>query len=291
MRYLRSFLFVPASKKNMLDKISEIDSDAFILDLEDSVSSGVKADARKNVASILSSLKEKGKNIFVRINEAGSEDSIKDLKKTYSPIIDGFVIPKFENTGSVKDIIEILEELEGSCNNKKTGLILMIESPKGVLGLRRLALSNNNTVLERLKGIALGGEDYLESITVSRNLSKEVLAPIRNEIMIFSHSFGILAIDTVYPNFRDKKGLEEETHKIASMGFTSKLAIHPSQTGIINKAFYPRLDEIEKIKLIISRKEEIIKEGAIDINGEMYDMPHLKWALKLKKYIYDTEKG
>jgi len=291
MRYLRSFLFVPGDKKNMLDKIPGIDSDAFILDLEDSVSSEEKASARKNISFVLSGLKEYGKNIFVRVNEAGSDDVIDDLKKTYSPKIDGFVVPKFESIESINDIIVILNKLEKSHNAKKTGLILMIESPKGVLGLRKLALDNNHTVMERLKGIALGGEDYLESITVSRNLSKEALVPIRDEIMIFSHSFRILAIDTVYPNFRDNKGLEEETHKIVSMGFTSKLAIHPSQTGIINKIFSPQFDEIEKMKLIISHKEEILKDGAIGIKGIMYDRPHLKWAERLKSYIDDIKKG
>lgn len=46
MSVLRSLLFVPADKKKMLDKIDSLDSDAFILDLEDSVSSGNKEAAR-----------------------------------------------------------------------------------------------------------------------------------------------------------------------------------------------------------------------------------------------------
>ena len=69
------------------------------------------------------------------------------------------------------------------------------------------------------------------------------------------------------------------------MGFTSKLAIHPVQVEAINSGFFPQDSDIEKMRLILSRRKDIEDHGAISINGVMYDPPHLRWAVKLKKYM------
>ena len=278
---IRSLLFVPADKKRMLAKINYLDADAFILDLEDSVSSDNKEAARKNISSILPSLKESRKTIFIRTNEAGSAEVIEDLKMTFSPLLDGYIIPKFEQLAKLKETIKRLKEIEDKYGNKKdTSLILMIESSAGVLALRELAFKKDKELSRRLSGIALGGEDYKETLTLSREVSKEMLDPVRQEIIFFTRSQNILAIDTVFPDFHDDKGLRYELGKAISMGFTSKLAIHPNQIGIINEMFYPEKKDIERMNTILSHEDMIKSRGAISINGVMYDAPHLKWAKK-----------
>jgi citrate lyase subunit beta / citryl-CoA lyase len=288
---LKSLLFVPADKNTMLNKINSLDANAFILDLEDSVSSDNKEVARKNISSILPSLKGKGKTIFIRINEADSAEVIEDLKMTFSPLVDGYIIPKFERLNQLKEIIKRIKEKEKNCNKEDTSLILMIESPKGVLALRELANKKDEEIGRRLLGIALGGEDYKESLTLSRKISKETLGPVRQEIIFFARSLGILAIDTVYPDFKDIDGLKSELDVIISIGFTSKLAIHPCQVPIINESFYPLKNDIDEVEKILKHEDKIKNQGAININGVMYDMPHLKWAEKLKKYINDLERN
>jgi citrate lyase subunit beta/citryl-CoA lyase len=69
------------------------------------------------------------------------------------------------------------------------------------------------------------------------------------------------------------------------MGFSSKLAIHPSQIEMINSVFTPSDEEIKKAELILKHKEDIENNGAISIDGVMYDPPHLKWAQKIKNYL------
>ena len=47
-----------------------------------------------------------------------------------------------------------------------------------------------------------------------------------------------------------------------------------------------------KIVTIVKKAAPIKpKKGAININGVMYDPPHLKWALKLKEYLNEIEAG
>jgi citrate lyase subunit beta/citryl-CoA lyase len=289
-RVLRSFLFVPADKKRMLDNIISLDADAFILDLEDSVSSQNKQEARENISSILPGLKENKKTIFVRTNDAASSEAVKDLEETLSEDLEGYIIPKFEDMEVMERFIRKLAGLEKKrCIKKITSLILMIESPRGAQELRRLALDKKKDI-GRFIGIALGGEDYMESLAISRQISKDVLENVRDEIIIFTRSQGILAIDTVYPEYMEEEGLRYELKKIISIGFTSKLAIHPSQINIINESFYPDAEDIKKMKLILSHEKEFGDKGAISIRGKMYDMPHFKWAKKLNDYINGLNK-
>ena len=233
----------------------------------------------------LPGLKDKKKTIFVRTNEAESNQAQKDIEGTYSPLMDGYVIPKFEDSNLLEGFIDRLKKLEDKEGAQKTSLILMIESPAGVAELRRMSISEKKEITERLIGVTLGGEDYRESLAVSREISKDVLAPVRDEIVIFAHSRGILAIDTVFPDFTDDEGLRYELGKVVSLGFTSKLAIHPNQLSIINESFYPSQRDIDKAEMIMTHGKELEVKGAISIDGTMYDMPHLKWAKKLKKYI------
>ena len=288
---LRSFLFVPADKKRMLDKITSLDADAFIIDLEDSVSSQNKEDARINASKILPMLKKEGKIIFVRVNNPTSIEAERDLAKTLLEELDGYIIPKFEDIDILDKFIQCLENLENrEAVKKKIPLIIMVESPSGVIGLRKLAIKDRKSITSRLAGIALGGEDYRVSLTISREISKEVLNVVREEIIIFAHSYDILAIDTVYPDFKDDRGFRNELDNIVSMGFTSKFAIHPSQVNIINEVFYPVKEDIDKMSLLLSHEKEINKLGAIDIAGTMYDTPHLKWAKRLERYINNIKK-
>ncbi|MBU4293313.1 MAG: hypothetical protein KJ770_04600, partial [Actinobacteria bacterium] len=96
MEILRSLLFIPSSSIKMLDKITMLNPDGFILDLEDSVPLSLKEKARQNISNQLESLRV-NKKIFVRINELDSELYKNDIKATICKKIMGFMIPKFES--------------------------------------------------------------------------------------------------------------------------------------------------------------------------------------------------
>ena len=80
----------------------------------------------------------------------------------------------------------------------------------------------------------------------------------------------------------DLEGLEEESRRAKSIGFTSKFAIHPSQIEIIRRNFLPTDQEIEEAKEIIKAFANS-DGGAIVVNGKMVDEPVVK--LMKKKLI------
>jgi citrate lyase subunit beta/citryl-CoA lyase len=91
------------------------------------------------------------------------------------------------------------------------------------------------------------------------------------------------AIDTVYTNFRNPAGLEEECLRVRRAGFLGKIAIHPDQIEIINRSFTPTAAEIAHAERVIHAFDSDPSLGAVGIDGKMYDMPHLKLARKVKE--------
>jgi citrate lyase subunit beta / citryl-CoA lyase len=289
MNYLlRSLLFVPSNNKKMLDKIDTIESDGFVLDLEDSVPISEKEISRRNISDKLKYL-DSLKKIFIRINDLNTDFYIDDIKSTINEKIFGYMIPKFESIRKLKEIIELIEIEEERNNLIKGGinLILMIENPRGIIELGKLEDLGNK--INRIFALTIGWEDFTRNIAVFSGISEELLNYVRFQVMLYAKTFNILVIDTIYSDFSNKPGLENEVSKIVKMGFNGKLAIHPLQVDTINKGFLPSSKEINKMNLIIENRKRIEEEGAISINGVMYDPPHLKWALKVKKYLDDLD--
>ena len=88
MEIIRSLLFIPSDNLKFLDKIDTLKSDAFILDLEDSVSFNQKIQARENIRNKLEKIDLNGKKeIFIRINDFDSGYFQEDIKETINPKI------------------------------------------------------------------------------------------------------------------------------------------------------------------------------------------------------------
>lgn len=281
MEILRSFIFIPADKEKMMEKINILMPDVFILDLEDSVPINNKNIARTNISNKLESLDIEGKIIFIRLNDLDSNFVYKDIDGTISSKVYGYMIPKFENMEQLEEIIDYLSDKERELGLvSKLKLILMIESSKGLLELNKINNKSN-----RIVALALGAEDYLFSLSEFGDVSDIMVDFARKIIIQHSKANDLLSIDTVFRDYKNSQGLKDELNKIKGMGFSSKLAIHPDQIEIINSSFTPTEEEVNKAELILKHKEDIENNGAISIDGVMYDPPHLKWAQKIKNYL------
>lgn len=286
MEISRSLLFIPSNSKKMLNKIDILNPDAFILDLEDSVPAFQKDRARENIKEKLEKMGSgAGKELFIRANDLNSDFFYKDIEETIDPKIAGYMIPKFESFNKLNEAISLISKKEKEKNIKsgKIKLILMIENQRGIIELGNL--DRHNHLLQRLAALTLGWEDFTKEIADFGEVAPELLDLIRMTLMLYAKANKLLAIDTVYRNFSDDEGLRRETIKISKLGFNGKLAIHPRQIDIINNCFIPSDEEIKKMEIILLNKGRIEKEGAINIDGVMYDPPHLKWALKIKEYL------
>ncbi|MCS7050325.1 MAG: aldolase/citrate lyase family protein, partial [Thermomicrobium sp.] len=96
MRLLRSALFVPGHRGAWVEKAVASGADALFLDLEDSVPTDLKGDARREVASSITRLHEEGigTSVYVRPNSLETGLAGDDIEAVSVPGLAGLVLPK-----------------------------------------------------------------------------------------------------------------------------------------------------------------------------------------------------
>ena len=90
---IRSFLYVPGDRPDMVAKSTKSDADAVIIDLEDGVGAAAKEKARAIVASWLMERQQSPTALWVRINSL-PEIAHLDLDAVVQPSLAGIYVPK-----------------------------------------------------------------------------------------------------------------------------------------------------------------------------------------------------
>ena len=85
---------MPGNRANMLDKALGLRPDALIPDMEDSVPTAEKANARQTIASYLPKLVEAGHQIVPRVNSLDTGLMEDDIAAVVGPHISGVSIGK-----------------------------------------------------------------------------------------------------------------------------------------------------------------------------------------------------
>src|SRR4030095_15740643 len=94
MRWIRSLLFAPANRPELLRKFPGLQADAYVIDLEDGTPSGEKERARGGLREIVAELRAAplGAALFVRVNAARSADAVRDFAAALDLPIDGIMV-------------------------------------------------------------------------------------------------------------------------------------------------------------------------------------------------------
>ncbi|HUC72871.1 MAG TPA: aldolase/citrate lyase family protein, partial [Stellaceae bacterium] len=103
----------------------------------------------------------------------------------------------------------------------------------------------------------------------------------RSLCLLAASAAGVDPIDTIYTDFRDEAGLAEECAAAKRSGFTAKMAIHPAQVAVINRAFTASDDELAWARRVVALFAAHPEAGTIALDGRMVDRPHLTLARRL----------
>jgi len=274
----RSMLFIPANSWRMIIRSIEELQDAVIFDLEDAVPVAEKETARVFARDGAPQLKEREIDVFTRVNSISTGMTQEDLSYVVTQDMDGIMLPKSE---SKEDIIELdrlitLEEEKKGIEKGSTGIMPLLESPKGVVNAFDIAAAS-----ERVCGLAFGAGDFLrelgEGFAIARLSPDEYFPTIlyaRSQISIAARVNDIPAIDTPFFGLLvDEEGLIQEATRVKLMGYKGKLLIHPRHVEPVNKVFSPSADDVDFAKQMIAayRKAEAAGLGAASFGGRMID--------------------
>ncbi len=270
---LRSLLFVPGDRPERFAKAAASGADAIIIDLEDSVATSKKADARKATLDYLRG--ERPVVVIVRVNPLDSGMTQADLDAVLPGKPDMIMHPKAEGAGDIRTIVGLMGD------NVVPVLPIATETPAALF-----QIGSFGEVADRLAGLTWGAEDLPAAIGAStaRNDDGSYTAPyeVARALTLFgAHAAGVAAIETVYPAISDLEGLATYAARGRRDGFTGMMAIHPSQVPAINAAFTPTDAEIARARAIVQAFAENPEVGAIQLDGKMIDAPHLKQAKRI----------
>ncbi len=274
----RSLIFVPGNNPRFLEKAKKIQADIICFDLEDSVPDDEKTSARKLIKNALKSRSEYSSSIFVRTNSPLSGKIPSDLKEIIQKGIDGIVIPKVNNVAELKKIQKILSSLEKSKKLKPIQIIPSIESAEGVVNSYSIASFG-----KRVNAIVFGIFDLLNDLGVEYTKDSPGGKYSRYKIPVDAAAAGISAIDGIWQDLNDLKGLETDCNFGKSLGYDGKSVIHPDQIPTVHQSFYPNKTEISWAEKVCKVYLESTKKGkgATTVDGKMIDEVHYKQAKAL----------
>ena len=281
----RSLHFVPGANDKMFSKSLASSADSLILDLEDAVTPKKKDDARQVIKDWLNSADFSGKEKTVRINPIDSPWGLKDIEVVMQGHPDSLVIPKVSSYQELQTLDDALTHWESQLElqEKSVNLILITtETPASILNLPSF------TDCERVAALSWGAEDLAASLGSTRNRGPDgsyldIYKHCRNMTLICAAAGNVQPIDTVFVDFKDSKGLQNDCEEASWMGYTGKMTIHPDHLEVFNAAFSPGETEVSTAKRLIEAFAEAEKQGlmAIAFEGQMVDVPHLNRAKKL----------
>ena len=273
----RSCLYMPGANTRALEKARTLPADVLILDLEDAVAPDAKETARAAIAAMLQQQAYGSREVIVRANALDSPWGSDDIAMAVSAGASGVLLPKVQRA---QDIAQIDAVITAAAPPANFLLWAMIEMPLAILNIQEIAAMSVNT---RLAGFMLGTNDLAKETGAVYTPDRFAFQVPLVMALTAARAYGLVALDSVYNDFKNPQGMESECEQGRALGFDGKTLIHPAQIDIANRVFSPDAQQVAQARDIIEAfaQPENQGRGAIQVNGAMVELLHLEQARQL----------
>lgn len=275
-RFRFSRLYLPGNTPSMMLNAGLHAPDGVILDLEDSVAPDKKEEARYLVRNALRSLNFYGAERMVRINQGNM--GISDLKYIIPHNVNLILVPKCESAQYISEVDDEIQRIRKLYKiENQVFLMPIMESALGIENAFDIARASKNVV-----ALAIGLEDYTADLGVQRTNSGEESLYARMRLVNAAKAAGVQPIDSVFSDVSDMDALRDNVLRSKALGFEGMGCIHPRQIEVIQKAFAPDSEDIERAKKIVLAFREADKQGlgVVSLGSKMIDPPVVTRALR-----------
>lgn len=278
---MRSKLFIPGSRPELFDKALSSLADGLSFDLEDAVAAPKKEAARHTLQQWMQSpaVVQSQKVIIVRVNAMDTPYFEEDIAQVVQPGLHMINLPKPE---SVQDVLEAVNAIEQSerkngvnqDGNHPVRILLNIETPKALRLACDLALAH-----PRVAGLQLGLADLFEPAGISRQ-EQFAIKYAMMQVKLAAAEAQVCAFDGAFADIQNMEGFQAEAQFAASIGYTGKSCIHPSQISFANQAFRPSNAAIAHALKVVEAERDAQARGlgAYVVDGKMIDPPFVRSA-------------
>jgi citrate lyase beta subunit len=289
-RSVRSMLFVPGSRPDMMAKAAASQADAVCLDLEDSVTPAEKPASRAHVVRTLREMDFGGRARLVRVNALDTSFAYRDLVEVVEGAganLDAVMLPKVGSARDVWFVDTLLAQIEAHVGlATPIGIEAQIESAAGYMSLKEIAGS-----APRLRSLIFGPGDFAASMRMPSSGigefdANDELYPghrwhaVMLTLVAAARSHGLRCIDGPYGQYKDPVGFERSCRIARAMGFDGKQCIHPTQVALVNAVFSPSAEEVAHAAAVVRAVDEATAagRGAATHEGKMIDAASLRMA-------------
>ena len=286
---IRSLLYVPASSERFLAKAHERGADAIILDLEDAVAPQEKARARAALREAVPAVGRNGATVFVRINAMSTGLALDDAEAACRAGAFGLFVAKVQSPSELKAIERRLKAAERSAKSERpVVLVPMLEDPGAVLDARAIAAASGRTF-----ALVSGSEDM--ATAMGGEPTPEVLRLPKLLVHLAAKAAGLVSFGMLrtVADFKDADAVAASAREARAFGFDGASCIHPSVVPILNAAFSPTPEEIDRARRMVAAFEaaKAKGDGAFLFDGKMVDEPVVARARALLAGIRKQESG
>lgn len=269
---LRSLLFAPGNRAEVLVKIPRSAPSAAVIDLEDAVPFDRKAEARAIAHQVAPDLVDEVR-LFVRVNAPDTDHFEADVVDGLPAGLTGVAVPKLESAAAVDAVAAALD----AAGHADLPIVAGLETVAGVVDARSV------TTHQRVRWCYFGAEDYVADLGGVRRTDNLEVQTARAQVAQAARLGGIPAIDMVVADFGDEERFLREAEQARALGFSGKLCIHPAQVPLADRAFRPSDQDLVWARRVADAYEEALVRGdaAISVDGAMVDEPVARRARAL----------
>ena len=248
-----TWLYVPADRPDRVEKAIASRAHAVIVDLEDGVAPGAKEAARASLAGAPRRARATSRSTSAstparRRRPGGGRRA----RAERDPRAEGRPVPRTcpstDRTGPLPDRV----------GGRARGRVRDRERPRGVAGI-----SLGEADLRSETGALEAGLDWARGRIVNAAVAAGLPRPPQS----------------VYPHVRDAEGLARSCARGRELGHLGRAAIHPDQLPVIEQAYLPTDDEVERARATVERLEAA-GAGTLD-GGEFVDAAMLGAARQI----------
>ena len=271
---LRSLLFAPAVRPDLLAKFPRAGADGVVIDCEDATPPDAKTEGRRNARTLGADLAAAGQSVFIRVNAVGTDWFEADVADGIPDGATGILVPMVEALDQLDRVAEALAD----AGHRTLGVVAGLETAAGVAGAREFL--DHPVVTAGY----FGAEDFVADMGGVRTDSNIEVLHARSEVVLAGRLARVPVLDQVVVRFSDHERFQREAAEARALGYAGKMCIHPSQVALSHAAFTPGPDEVAAAQALIDMYEAAEKSGkggVIVVDGRMIDGPLVAQARRV----------
>jgi len=269
-----------------------------MLDLEDGVPNedGAKARARRLLGEALAGRPFAAREIAIRVNGPRTKWFLEDAALVAGLRVPTVVLPMVEDAA---DVVYAERTLAALGAPAALGLILLIETPAGVLNLPEMVKAS-----PRVNGLIAGGLDYAmctHSLSIlpfgdsgGAGRHDDDLLYMRQRVLAVARAHKLSAIDAMRPGLiSDLDAFRADAAYARWLGFDGVDFYHPAFIATANDVFTPSAEELAWAERVLGANEggDNSVPASRKVDGRVVLPQHVEIARRLTALAADIARG